>query len=129
MSMSDKIVANLTEPIPILKQDASAINTNPFIPNEQRERELTIIQSQANKIVEDAYKQNKTSSITNLTLQQIGNNISGSFTGLIYDLVNKPSDKSWLPYIEESVTKEQRYTYFGIVMVILALYMLIIYRC
>ena len=55
----------MNNPVPILQQEKSSITTNPFIPNDQKIKELEIIDKEANKIIEDAYNKNKTSSIAN----------------------------------------------------------------
>lgn len=126
MSMSDNIIANLSNPIPILSQPSSStINTNPFIPNEQREIELKVIQKQANNIVEQAYESNKTSSIANLTLKEINTNVSNSFLGLVDDMYQKPDDIPWKVYLPKILEKEQRYAYLGVLLILISLYILL----
>lgn len=124
--MSDNIIANIANPQPILQQPASSvINTNPFIPNEQRELELKVIQRQANEIIENAYQSNKTSSIANLNLKQINKNISDSFLGLVDDLYSKPKDVPWKHYIPTILEKEQRYAYLGALLILISFYILL----
>lgn len=126
MSMSDTIIANVANPTPILQQDRSSkLTTNPFIPNEQRERELVTIQQEANSIIEEAYQTNKTSSIRNMTLNQINGNISSSVTGIIDDLFAKPNDVPWRHYLPMIIQKEQRFAYLGILLIFIAVYMLL----
>lgn len=126
MIMSDNVVANLKTPAPILQQTKSTIvTTNPFIPNEQREIEISSIQNQANSIIEDAYNSNKTASLQNLTLSEINYNISSSFTGFIDDIFAKPQDLSWRHYLPIIIQKDQRFAYLGILLVFIAIYMLL----
>ena len=124
--MSDKIIANIFSPQPILQQDKSSIvTTNPFIPNEQREKEILSIQNEANSIIEEAYRSNKTSSIQNLTLNEINYNVSSSFIGFVDDIFAKPKDIPWRHYIPIIIQKEQRFVYLGILLIFIAIYILL----
>jgi hypothetical protein len=116
----------MNNPIPILQQEKSSITTNPFIPNDQKIKELEIIDKEANKIIEDAYNKNKTSSIANLSITDIVKNIADSIIGLLDDLFTKPEDINWVDYILNILQKNQRYTYIGILLLIIAFYILII---
>jgi len=128
MSMSDAVIANLQSPKPILQQDKSTIITNPFIPNEQREKEIVALQSEANAIIEEEYKQNKTSSIQYQSLAVINKNIASSITGLIDDLFLKPADTQWKDYLPIIFQKEQRYTYIGILFLFIVLFYTLVTR-
>ncbi len=119
--MESKII-NIENPVPILKQERSEIITNPFIPNEQKSKELEILDKDANKIIEDAYNKSKVNSISNLRLRDILTNISSSYIGIMEDIFNKPLDKDWLSYIQEIIIKDNRYTYIGITFILLAIY-------
>jgi len=123
--MSNQIV-NITNPIPILQQERSQITTNPFIPNEQQTLELEQLDTKANQIIEETYNKNKTNSIANLNLRDISKNISSSFIGILDDLFNKPEDIKWIDYIFFIFQKDQRYAYIGIVLLMIAFYMMII---
>jgi hypothetical protein len=105
----------------ILQQEKSSITTNPFIPNEQRLLELESIETDANKIIENEYLKNKTSSIKNKTLQEINQNISNSIIGIIDDLFKKPNETSWNIYVIEICTKEQRYAYIGVFLIMISI--------
>lgn len=109
----------------ILQQNPSSITTNPFIPSEQRYIELQSIENDANKIIEDHYIKNKTTSIKYKTLQEINENISNSIIGIIDDLFKKPETTGWGVYIIEIFTKEQRYAYIGILLIIISIIMYI----
>lgn len=117
----------MDNPVPILQQEKSNITTNPFIPNEQKIKELEIIDKEANKIIEDAYNKNKTSSISNLSIKDIITNISDSVIGLLDDLFAKPENINWKDYLSSILQKNQRYTYLGILFLIIAFYMLLVY--
>lgn len=125
--MSDSVIANLVPQKPILQQDKSSLlTTNPFIPNEQRTQELEEIEQEANKIIESAYLQNKTSSIKNQSLSQLNVNISTSVVGVLDDLFVKPDDVPWRHYIPVILQKEQRYTYIGILFILVAIFFLLV---
>lgn len=127
MSMSDKVIANLLPQKPILQQDKSSlVTTNPFIPNEQRTKEIESIQEEANNIIESAYAQNKTSSIQDQTLSQLNKNIAQSVVGFLDDLFNKPDDIPWKHYLPMIFQKDQRYTYLGVLLVFVSIFFLIV---
>lgn len=127
MSMSDKVIANLIPPKPILQQQKSSlVVTNPFIPNEQKAQELEAVQKEANDIVRVAYQQNQTSSIQNQSLGQLNKNISQSVIGLLDDIFKKPDDIPWKHYLPMIIQKEQRYTYIGILLVFISIFFLIV---
>lgn len=127
MSMSDKVIANLLPPKPILQQDKSSlVNTNPFIPNEQKTKELENIQEEANNIIEAAYIQNKTSSIKEQSLSQLNKNVAQSVVGFLDDVFIKPDDIPWKHYLPLIIQKEQRYTYFGVLLMFVAIFFLIV---
>jgi len=125
-NMSVNEIVNITNPTPILQQERSQITTNPFIPNEQRILELEQLDKSANQIIEESYNKNKTNSIANLNLRDISKNISSSFIGISEDLFNKPEDVKWVDYIFLIFQKDQRYAYIGVVLLMIAFYMMII---
>jgi len=126
--MSVNQIANIQNAIPILQQERSTVTTNPFIPNEQKTIELEQIDKQANEIIEQQYKKNKTNSIFNLTIAEINKNIAASFIGFLDDLFLKPEDMPWKVYIPMIIQKDQRYTYLGVLFIIIAVYMLAVRR-
>jgi hypothetical protein len=126
--MSVNQIANLQNAVPILQQERSTVTTNPFIPNEQKTIELEKIDKEANLIIEEQYKKNKTNSIFNLTIAEINKHVSSSFIGFLDDLFTKPQDVSWKVYIPMIIQKDQRYTYLGILLILVALYMLAVRR-
>ena len=115
----------MNNPVPILQQEKSNITTNPFIPNDQKIKELEIIDERANKIIEEAYNKNKTTSISNLSIKDIITNISDSVIGILDDLFLKPENINWKDYISIILKKNQRYTYIGVLFLIIAFYMLL----
>lgn len=121
-------IVNLRNPEPILQQDRSAIVTNPFIPNEQRERELTVINQEASRIIEQEYNKNRTSSILNQPIRDINRNIADSVIGVMDDLFRKPEPTPWAEYILEILQRDQRYAYIGILFILVAVYMIIVYN-
>lgn len=118
--MSDAVIANLQNPMPILQQDKSSIVTNPFIPNEQREKEIAALESEANTIIASEYNNNKTSSVKNQSLAELNSNVAKSLTGLFDDLFTKPNDIPWRHYLPTILQKDQRYAYLGILCLVIA---------
>lgn len=121
----NKVIDNVDNPKPILLQQKSKINTNPFIPDSQKQIELQAVQDNANNIVTEYYNKNMTSSIQNLSLSEINKNIGKSIMGLMNDLLNKPNNIDWLTYVQLSLKKDNRYTYIGIVFVVIAVYIIL----
>ena len=111
---------------PILQQEKSSITTNAFIPDNQKQSELSVVQSEANDIILKQYNQNITSSIQNLSLADINRNISKSCIGLLDDSFNKPDNITWIDYIQIIIKKDQRYTYIGFLFIFIAFYILLV---
>jgi hypothetical protein len=116
---------NVSNPINILEQAKSKIITSPFIPNEQRMLELSTLDTEANLIIQKEYNKNKTSSISFLTLDDINKNMSSSVTGFLDDMFAKPEREQWTEYTSKILKKDQRYTYIGILLIIIAIMMMI----
>lgn len=106
---------------PILQQEKSFIVTNPFIPQKQQEKELQVIEKSANSIVENAYQQNQTSSIANVSLKNLTKNSSKAISGFFDDLFVKPQGTPWIKYLSHILFKDQRYAYIGFVLIFIAL--------
>ena len=111
---------------PILQEQKSDIVTNPFISDTYKIAELNDIQKHANDIFEEQYNKNMTNSIQNLSLYDINKNITSSCVGLLDDVLNKPYDIGWIEYIQIIFKKNQRYAYIGILLIIIALFILIL---
>lgn len=126
MSMSDNVIANITNPQPILQQPKSIITTNPFIPDDQKKAELQDLQNSANQIIQTNYEQNKTSSIKDMSISNINQNVASSIMGIIEDLFNKPDDIPWTQYIPYIFSKDQRYAFIGVLFIFIAIYLSII---
>jgi hypothetical protein len=119
--MNEQVIQNIQNPFPILQQPKSEITTNPFISNEQKIIEIEEIQKEANKIIEDVYKENKISGLKYTTFSDINSRISDSIIGILNDLFEKPNDVSFFEYIQTIFLKEQRYAYIGVFLIFIAL--------
>lgn len=104
----------------ILQQTRANMDTTGFIPNEQKKKELEELEKDANELVKHVDK-NSRSSIKDLTINQIIQNLSDSIIGLLNDLFLKPSETKWTTYLSEIFQKNDRYVYVGILMVVFAL--------
>jgi hypothetical protein len=124
--MSLNKIANISNAVPILQQERSQITTNPFIPNSQKIKELEELDKDAAEIIESEYNKNKTTSIYNLSIKEINKNISSSVIGFLDDLFKKPKDIPWRLYLPMIIQKDQRYTYIGVLFIIIAIYMLLV---
>lgn len=123
---SDSYTATIETPTNILSQQKSAITTNPFISDIQKQNELTEIQKNINETIINDYNKNATSSISNLTLSEIHKNISISCIGLMNDLLDKPKNVHWVDHVQISLKKNQRYAYIGILCIIISLLLILI---
>lgn len=90
-------------PKPILQQTKSEITTNPFIK-------------------ETGYD----SPPINPTFNEINENVSVTFMGILDDLFNKPDKEPWNNYLSDILSKDQRYNYIAILLFFIALYILLI---
>mgnify|MGYP006889568261 CR=1 FL=1 len=109
----------------ILKQMRSDILTNGFIPKEQQEKEIKELTVVANDIVQEAYKDHH-KSIKNQTLEEIMTGVSDACIGLSRDLFLKPDNTTWLEYLSVILTKDSRYTYLGVMLIFIVLYIYIV---
>jgi hypothetical protein len=92
----------LTNPKPILQQTKSQITTNPLIQETGSDEPF------------------------NPTFNQINENVSVAFIGILDDLFNKPDDESWNTYLPKILSKDQRYNYIAVLIFFIALYILLV---
>ena len=111
-------IANIQNPVNILQQERSKITTNPFIPNEQKIMELEIIDHESNEIIKKAHEKNN---IYNFSIKQINENISNSTIGFLDDIFIKPENNNWIEYLQIILLKEDRYVYFGFLLIIIVI--------
>lgn len=91
--------------------------TDPRIKEQQR---LEALAEEANLDREIKFEE---SQLINLSLREIGLKIAESFLGLIDDLTSKPPEgQPIMGHIINSFTKNNRLTYFGIVLVVIAIF-------
>jgi len=55
-----------------------------------------------------------------LSLQGLGNNVSNTLLGILDDLFTKPDNISWMSYLSQVLLKDDRFTFFGIFIIVLA---------
>jgi hypothetical protein len=113
-------IANIQNPVNILQQERSKITTNPFIPNEQKIMEFQTIDRESNEIIKKAYEKNN---IYNFSIKQINENISKSTIGFLDDLFIKPENNNWIEYLQIILLKEERYVYFGFLLIMFVVFM------
>jgi hypothetical protein len=116
-------IVNLTNPQPILQQDKSSIVTsNPLIPNEQKEREIIVtdISNTANN-----NNANAKNTVKNMSIQDINKKIGTSVIGFFDDLFLKPENVPWKEYLPTILQKDERYTYIGILCILIGFYLLL----
>jgi hypothetical protein len=104
-------------PTNILSQDKSKITTNPFIPNEQKIKEITEIQKDSNRILKAA---NKKTNLLDTSINELIDKISKSFLDFLEDVFKKPNDMTYLNYIQVILLKEDRYIYLGFILIFFA---------
>ena len=121
-SVPTNTIANIQNPVNILQQERSKITTNPFIPNEQKTMEFEAIDHESNEIIKRAYEKNN---IYNFSIKQINENISKSTIGFLDDLFIKPENNNWIEYLQIILLKEERYVYFGFLLIMFVVFMLL----
>lgn len=88
-------------PTNILSQTKSDITTNPYvIPKEPI--------------------------IYNPKFSDINKGVSVTFMGFLDDLFNKPDTDNWPNYLQQIITKDERYNYFAVLLFFIAIYILLI---
>jgi hypothetical protein len=113
-------MSNIVNPQPILQQDKSSmVTSNPLIPNEQKEREIIVTDSNSN-----INTSNKTT-VKNMSIQDINKKIGSSVIGFFDDLFLKPENVPWKEYLPTILQKDERYTYIGILCILIGFYLLL----
>ena len=113
-------VQAISNPVNILAMERSNITTNPFIPNKQKIKEFEMIDNMANEIIKKAYEKND---IYNYSINDISKKISSSFIGFLDELFIKPPNENWFEYLQVILLKEDRYVYFGFVLILFVIFM------
>lgn len=103
-------IINIRNPTNILQQPKSAIITNPLIPNTHSNIDIEYINNHKEKSA----------------IQQLHSNIASSCIGLLDDLLQKPSSTTWNEYIIVVLKKDDRYNYIGILILVVAFFILLI---
>lgn len=128
MDKNNNFIINITTPIPILQQNTSSINTNPFLMDNNK---INIIKSDSqteNDIENENQKEREKENIymTNLDIEYFFKDFSINIIDFLNDLLDKPNDDSWISYLVYILYKNNRYTYIGILSIIIALMIYII---
>jgi hypothetical protein len=105
----------------ILKQSRADFITTGLVSAEGRENELREIEVEANNIMSKVFDE-KNKSIKHMTLQEILTNTSDTCIGIVTDLTHKPSETPWGEYIQVVLSKEKRYVYIGIILVVMSIW-------
>jgi hypothetical protein len=100
-SIRQDTILNISNPVPILQQPPSNMTTNIFIPKNDQDI-VTVERENADDL-------------------SMNEQISNSFIGFLNDLYNKPEDINWSTYLIQILKKNNRYTYFGILLIIIAI--------
>lgn len=119
-------IVNIQNPLPILQQPKSSIITNPLIPNEQKEIEYVTTDINENIKLNKEYEEKKQDGIKYQSFSTIHSKISESVLGVLTDLFDKPEDETIFMHIINIFTKDQRYAYIGLLMIIISIIIYII---
>lgn len=128
MDKNKNFIINITTPIPILQQNTSSINTNPFLMDNNKiniDRSETQTQNDI-EIENENEKRNEKVYMTNLDIEYFFKDFSINIIDFLNDLLDKPHDESWVYYLVYILYKNNRYTYIGILSIIIALMIYII---
>lgn len=123
--MSNSVI-NIQNPIPILQQPKSFITTNPLIPNQQQEIEYTTIDIKEMEKQNKQYSEIQENGIKYTSFATMHSKISESIVGVLTDLFEKPKGQNTFEHIQYIFTKDQRYAYIGLFLVILSLIIILI---
>lgn len=115
------VVVNITNPVPILQQNKSSIITNPFIPNEQKEFEIELLNKEASEILEKEYQEKQRDSIKNQTIEGIFKKMINSILGVLDDIFKKPEDINFFHHLLNILSKENRYAYIGVFLILMVI--------
>lgn len=112
--------------IPILQQPKSSMTTNILIPNEQKEENYEIVDKieleKLNKRKEELQK----TSIKYTSFGDIHKRISESVLGIMTEIFDKREDDKWVEHIKNTFTKDQRYAYIGILLIIISIIIIVL---
>ena len=118
--MSNNIV-NIQNPIPILQQPKSAITSNSLIPNKQKELEFTVTDTKELERMNKEKEKAQKNGIKYQSFESIHSKISESLIGVSTELLEKPKNKTWFRHIQHIFIKDERYSYIGLFLVIIAM--------
>lgn len=109
-------IINIRNPINILSQPKSSLDTNPLIPNKQDTFEIE--------------QPISGETIARVPFHELNQNIAKSCTEFLDDILNKPEDIAWNNYIIISLQKDNRYPYIGIMLLVVSIFtfMLLYYK-
>ena len=122
--IDQKIDQKIVTQIPI-QQLTDDIQPHAFISESQKQQELNNLQKEANHIFDKSFVHE--SGIQNLSILEINNRISDSVVGILNDIYIKPSNEDWIPYFFKILKYKERYTYIGIILIFISLYIYIIH--
>jgi hypothetical protein len=84
------------------------------------EMRINLLQQKANEEVKFKEKNEK------LSFDKINNRLSNALLDILDDFYTKPDNINWFPYISQTLQKDDRFTYLGIFLLILALFISLI---
>jgi hypothetical protein len=114
----------VTNPQNILKSGKSNITTNPFIPKDQKDKEMIDLNNEIEYMIS---KNINSKSLMNLSIRELNSNIANSVINVMDDMFNKPQDINWISYTIYIIQKEDRYTYLGLLFLFISIYMYLVY--
>jgi hypothetical protein len=109
-------VLPLNSPVNILTDQKAELTTNPYVkPAILTTTEITTSTTSTTSTIDKP---------RNIPFAEINEKLSINFMGFINDLFNKPDDESWSNYLAMILSKDDRYTYFGILIFFITLFIL-----
>jgi hypothetical protein len=117
-------------PVPILQQQKSDITTNTFLEPGNKTYDIQSNQQLNNFGIskEEAVRQGPTKpKLNSPSFNEINKKLSITIIDTLDDLLNKPDNINWKDYILRVFAKDDRYTYFSILLIIFALILILFY--
>jgi hypothetical protein len=124
--MNSNNIVNLQNPMPILQQPKSSITTNTLIPNPQGEFDYETLDVKEFDKMNKEYDAIKKNNIKYTSFATIHAKISESVIGIITECYDKPKNIGWVEHIKNTFTKDERYSFIGILFIVISIIIYII---
>jgi hypothetical protein len=117
----------VNNPVPILQQQKSNITTNTFLEPGNKTYDIQSNQQLNNFGINTVKSSDSKPKHNSPNFNEINKKLSITIIDTLDDLLNKPDNIKWTDYILMVFAKDDRYTYFSILLIIFALILILFY--